>query len=302
MTTTATLPPVRQEFVKVPEDERSKKFHSVPISQVKEYWDRRPCNLFHSRAEIGTRQYFDEVEKRKYFVEPHIPDFAEFHKWRGKKVLEVGCGLGTESINFARNGALLTCIDLSEKSLELTKKRFEVFGLSAEFYNTNAEQLASYLPQDTKFDLIWSFGVIHHTPYPEACIEQFKKLLAPGGEIRIMVYSKISYKLFFLMRETGDWNFGHMDQLVARYSEAQTGCPVTFTYTFEEITDGLLKDWEVTKLYKAHIFAYNIEEYRKYNYVKEDCWKNVDDKMMEELEKELGWHTCIVARPKQYVD
>jgi len=296
------MPSVRQEFVKVPEEELNKKFHAVPISQVKEYWDRRPCNLFHSRSEVGTRQYFDEVEKRKYFVEPHIPGFAEFHKWRGKRVLEVGCGLGTESINFARAGAHLTCIDLSEKSLELAKKRFEVYGLSAEFYNTNAEQLSSFLPEGSKFDLIWSFGVIHHTPYPEACVEQFKKLLNPGGEIRIMVYSKISYKLFFLMRETGDWNFGHMDKLVARYSEAQTGCPVTFTYTFEEIRDELLKDWEVTKIYKAHIFCYNIEEYRKYNYVKEDCWKNVDDKMMEDLEKELGWHTCVIARPKQYVD
>jgi len=299
MAAATTLPSLQQEFIQVPEEEKRKQFSSVDISQVKEYWDRRPCNLFHSPAAIGSRQYFDEVEKRKYFVEPHIPGFAEFAKWRGKRVLEVGCGLGTESINFARNGATLTCVDLSEKSLELAKKRFEVYGLQASFYNANAEQLSSVLPEGSQFDLIWSFGVIHHTPHPESCVEEFKKLLAPGGEIRIMVYSKISYKLFFLMRETGDWNFGHMDKLVARYSEAQTGCPVTFTYTFEEIKDGLLKDWDVLSLKKSHIFSYNIEEYRKYNYVKEDCWKNVDDKMMEELETELGWHTCVVAKPKQ---
>lgn len=299
---TTTSPSVYSEFVKVSEDEKRKEFANIDISQVREYWDRRPCNLFHSRSEIGTRQYFDEVEKRKYFVEPHIPGFGEFAKWRGKRVLEVGCGLGTESTNFARNGAILTCVDLSEKSLNLTKKRFEVNGLNAEFYNANAEQLSTILPEGSKFDLIWSFGVIHHTPHPEACVEEFRKLLNPGGEIRIMVYSKISYKLFFLMRETGDWNFGHMDKLVARYSEAQTGCPVTFTYTFEEIKEGLLKDWDILSLKKAHIFMFKIEEYKNHQYVKEDCWRNVDDKMLEDLEQELGWHTCIIARPKHYIE
>ena len=71
------------------------------IDDVKKYWDDRPCNVRHSSKEIGTKEYFDEVERKRYTAEPHIPLFADFPAWKGKKVLEIGCGLGTEGINFA---------------------------------------------------------------------------------------------------------------------------------------------------------------------------------------------------------
>ena len=83
------------------------------VKDVKNYWNNRPCNIKHSKKEIGTKEYFNDVEYRKYFVEPHIPEFAEFDKWKGKKVLEIGCGIGTDSINFAKAGAILTCVELS---------------------------------------------------------------------------------------------------------------------------------------------------------------------------------------------
>src|SRR5690348_6605188 len=70
-------------------------FEQVAITEVKEDWNRRPCNIRHSTAPVGSRQYFDEVEARKYLVESHIPRFAEFERWRGKRVLEIGCGIGT---------------------------------------------------------------------------------------------------------------------------------------------------------------------------------------------------------------
>ena len=76
-------------------------FSEVSVDHVREYWNKRPCNIRHSPSEIGTRQYFDEVEARKYFIEPHILPFAQFERWKGKRVLEIGCGIGTDTINFA---------------------------------------------------------------------------------------------------------------------------------------------------------------------------------------------------------
>src|SRR2546426_3198474 len=83
-------------------------FQCVPIEQVQSFWNQRPCNIRHSLKPAGTKEYFDEVEARKYFVEPHIPRFAEFERWKGKRVLEIGCGIGTDTINFARHGSVAT--------------------------------------------------------------------------------------------------------------------------------------------------------------------------------------------------
>src|SRR5205823_13642882 len=122
-------------------------FQKTSIQKVSDYWNARPCNIRHSTKPVGTKEYSDEVEARKYFVEPHIPRFAEFERWRGKKVLEIGCGIGTASISFARRGALVTAVDLSEKSIEIARQRAEVYGLQdlIRFYCGDAEKLSDFL-------------------------------------------------------------------------------------------------------------------------------------------------------------
>src|SRR5205807_8312800 len=87
----------------------------------------RPCNIRHSPKPVGTREYFDEVEQRKHFVEPHIPGFAQFDRWAGKSVLEVGCGIGTAAVNFARHGAAYLGVELSEDSLNISRQRFSIY-------------------------------------------------------------------------------------------------------------------------------------------------------------------------------
>src|SRR5262249_38804101 len=170
------------------------------IEQVQGYWDRQPCNIRHGVAPIGTREYFDQVEARKYRVEPHIPGFADFPRWRGKKVLEIGWGIGTDGVNFARAGADRTAVELSGESLALCRRRFEAFGLSARFHQGNVEELSSIVPVEP-YDLVYSFGVVHHTPHPRRGIEQIMRYMRPGSELRLMLYAKISWKNLLIQLE-----------------------------------------------------------------------------------------------------
>ena len=167
------------------------------INEVKSFWDNRPCNVRHSIKEVGSREYFDEVEKKKFFVEPHIKSFSKFNEWNGKKVLEIGCGLATAGINFARYGAEYTGVELSEESLELSKKRFEVYNQRGEFYHGNAENLSDFLPEE-KYNLIYSWGVIHHTPHPEKVINEASKYLSKDGVFKLMMYASESWKNYMI--------------------------------------------------------------------------------------------------------
>jgi SAM-dependent methyltransferase len=254
------------------------------LDDVQSYWNRRPCNIRHSRAPIGTRQYFDEVEARKYMVEPHIPPFADFAAWKGKKVLEIGCGLGTDAVNFARAGADYVAIDLSDESVKLAKQRFEVFGLKGTFYVGNSEQLAEIV-KERDFDLIYSFGVIHHTPDPPAVIREARKLIAPGGRFKLMLYARDSWK--DIMIDAG------LDQ-----PEAQTGCPIAFRYTHEQVAALLAQGgFHADHIENAHIFPYVIEKYVNYEYEIQPWFKAMPGEMFEALEKRMGWHLLIDARP-----
>lgn len=268
----------------------------MSIDEIKNFWNNRPCNIRHSSKTIGTRDYFDEVERRKYFHEPHIKDFANFEFWKNKDVLEIGCGLGTESINFARAGARLTIVELSEKSLEICKQRFQVFNLQANFILGNAEELDKLLG-NKKFDLIWSFGVIHHSENPEKIVSQFSNHLKDiTSEVRIMVYSKISYKLFDILRKADKWDMSKSRELIQYWSEAEQGCPKTETYTFDEIADMFERNkLDVSDIWKDHIFPFDIPEYKKGNYVIAEEWENVSQEDMKMFERELGWHTMVIG-------
>lgn len=155
---------------------------SASIEDICVYWDRRPCNVRHSQLPVDTGNHFDEVKRRKYFVELfYIPGFADFPCWNGKRVLEIGCGIGTDAVNFARSGADYTGLDLSEVSLELTRTRFQVFGLKSQLIRINAEFL-SVAVEPSYFDLVYSFGVIHDRPYPERVIEEIHKVIQPEAQ------------------------------------------------------------------------------------------------------------------------
>jgi SAM-dependent methyltransferase len=262
------------------------------IERVKKYWDSRPCNIRHSRQPMGSRAYFDEVEARKYFVEPHIPGFADFAHG-GNNVLEVGCGIGTDTMNFARHGWDVTAVDLSSESLAIARQRAKVLGLEdrIKFVQANAEELSKSVPVEP-YDLIYSFGVIHHSPNPRAIIEELMKYAHSGTVVKIMLYYRFSWKILWMLLTEG-----YEPGFVAKHSEAETGCPVTFVYSKKEATE-LLSGFHVTKLEVEHIFPYSIPEYRNYEYKKVWYFRYLPEFSFRWLEKHFGWHLLITAEAR----
>ena len=153
------------------------------IKAVYTFWNDRPCNIKHSTKSEDNVEFFDEIATKRYRAEPHILNFIDSAQWKGKKVLDLGSGIGTDSIQFAKAGASVTCVDLTESGIALCKKNFALHHLSGVFYQGNIEELDTILPADQlhSFDLIWSFGVVHHTPNPKRVFELIPKFLNDSG-------------------------------------------------------------------------------------------------------------------------
>jgi SAM-dependent methyltransferase len=254
----------------------------ISVRQVEDFWDAQPCNINHSKKVVGTKEYFDDVEERKYFVEPHIKGFANFLNWKNKKVLEIGCGIGTDAVNFARAGAIYTGIELSQKSLNLAQQRFNVFGLNGTFIKGNVENLSSILKKEP-YDLIYSFGVIHHTPNITDALLEIKKFAHRQTTIKLMVYHSNSWKQSLI-------NDG-LDQ-----PEAQSGCLIANSYSKDEI-EIILKNagLKIDSISVDHIFPYNVEKYKKHEYEKEPWFKDMPSEVIKVLEKNFGWHLLLDA-------
>lgn len=245
---------------------------------VLEFWDSRPCNIRHSEKEVGTKAYFEEVTERKYFVENHILSFANFPAYKDKDVLEVGCGIGTAAQSFMEAGANYTGIDISPKSIELAKKRMDVFELTGDVYVADIQSLVS----EKQFDLVYSFGVLHHIQDLGSALRNIHTMLKPGGEFKLMMYASNSWKNACIM--------SGLDQF-----EAQSGVPIANTYTNEEMCS-LLVDFEDIQIKQDHIFQWNVEQYKQYKYKKEPWFEAMPETLLRTLESTFGWHMLITCR------
>ena len=157
---------------------------------VRRHWEADPCGRSLARSPVGTPEFFDEIERARYRLEPFIPAFAQFERWHGKSVLEVGFGLGSDLVRFARAGARVTGVDLTHASVELVRRRLALEGLDAELRVGDAEALPF---EDGSFDLVYSWGVLHHTPDTRRALDEVRRVLRPDGEARLMLYSRRSW-------------------------------------------------------------------------------------------------------------
>ena len=197
--------------------------------EVRQFWSEASCGEELYLVASDTEGYRRQSAKR-YELEPYIPQFAGFKQSGGKRVLEIGVGLGADHQSFAEAGAILTGIDLTERAIRHCRERFALVGLQSDLRVGDAEALG--LPNG-EFDLVYSWGVIHHSPNTAAAVLEIQRVLKPGGTARIMIYHKWSMVGVMLwlrygllrLRPTIPWV-----ELYDRYLES----PGTKAYTPEE--------------------------------------------------------------------
>lgn len=157
--------------------------------RVQSWWNKSPCCSMITNAVWGSKAFFEQVDLYKDTFETFIDKITDYPHWKRKRIPEIGVGLGKDFSRFAANGALATGIDLSEKSLSLTKKRLEIFNLRGDLCLADTENLPF---KDNVFDLVFSWGVLHHTPDTKKAINEAHRCLKQNGITIVMLYNKCS--------------------------------------------------------------------------------------------------------------
>jgi len=163
------------------------------LERVRTFWDTEACGTHFVQRFADKRDFFSQYREFRYRTEWHIPAFASFADAKGKQVLEIGCGNGADGLMFAAHGARYTGIDLTAEAVDATRQHFAVEGVDGRFRQENSEQLSF---ADDSFDIVYSFGVLHHTPTPQRAVSEVHRVLKPGGVALIMLYHRHSFNYY----------------------------------------------------------------------------------------------------------
>jgi len=284
------------------------------INTVRAFWDSNPCQATLSDAQ-DRRRYFEEISRKRYAGrEWHLPTVARFDSFPGKDVLEIGCGIATDGLEFARHGGRYVGVDLTPTSIELARERFDLFGVPGQFKVVNAEDALPF--PDESFDHVYSFGVIHHSPVPEKIVQEIHRVLRKRGTFTVMLYNRtsINYNVeIMFLRKLFKWLLlpGFMPRLIA----TTTGFD---RWKLEGHREILLKRWKVSKEewvsmntdgpYCPLARVYDSDEaadlFRPFGNVTQEVWEfNVDhwpfvkeiipDSFAKWLGRRWGWHRMI---------
>lgn len=163
--------------------------------EVKNYWNQAACGTEFIQLTKFSKEYFEAIEAFRYKVEPEIFAFAQFTRYHGKKVLEVGVGAGTDFLQWVRAGAITYGIDLTEEAIAHAHHRLMLYDLAAKDLQVGDAENIPY--EKNQFDLVYSWGVIHHSPNTFKALEELIRVTKPGGTIKIMIYNRNSLFAFY---------------------------------------------------------------------------------------------------------
>ena len=244
------------------------------LHDVRSFWTRnvnaeRIMGNTISSANRGDDQYFRDLEEQRYRSHYHILPWIEEMK-ANRSVLEIGCGIGMDSLQLAMHGLELTAIDLTHIGVSTAKKRFNSNDISGNFVNADAGHLPFL---DNCFDYVYSFGVLHHAPNTEATIDEVYRVLKPGGEARIMLYNRHS--------------LNELIHQITRipFEEKHEICPVVRRFTKNETRRMFRRFTHLTQSFE-YVFG---EGYGK-------VYKYTPKFLYHFMSRTVGWHIMITAQ------
>jgi SAM-dependent methyltransferase len=160
------------------------------IDEVRSYWSEHIHDLEITQHPVGSRGFFEDLDQYHFEKLHHLPRLVDFDGYRGRMVLEVGCGAGVDLARFAKGGADVTGVDLTASAIQLARANFEQQGLAGRFEVADGEHLPF---PDTTFDLVYAHGVVQYTANPQQLVDECRRVLKPGGQAVFQVYNRISW-------------------------------------------------------------------------------------------------------------
>ena len=255
-------------------------------------WSADPAGAVYGRAyEFGTREFFDEVKRHRYQdYAPWMPEVMGFKEFAGARLLEVGCGMGTDLLQFARAGASVTGVDLTPRSIQISQQHFAVYGASGDFAISDAEHLPF---ANESFDVVYSNGVLHHTPDTAGAVREVHRVLRPNGQARVMLYHRGSFGYWgeVIIRHGilgGELLRGNSPaDIMSRHVEFNQGGgnPLVKVYSRREARE-LFSMFSQVKV--------QVEQLTRPEFY--SLGRIIPEKMFRRLERSIGWNVIVSAR------
>jgi SAM-dependent methyltransferase len=260
--------------------------------RAREQWGEDPCGAVYGREhEFGSREFFDEVERHRYQdYAPWMPEVMGFNEFAGARLLEVGCGMGTDLLQFARGGAQVTGVDLTPRSIQISRQHLNVYGQSGDFAISDGENLPF---RDESFDVVYSNGVLHHTPDTAGAVREIHRVLRHGGLARVMLYHRGSAAYWgdIILRHgvlNGELLRGHTPaDIMSRYVEFNDsgGRPLVKVYSRREARQLFSMFGEariqVEQLTRGELYLLG---------------RLVPENIFRSLRRSIGWNVIVSAR------
>jgi SAM-dependent methyltransferase len=242
------------------------------VDAVRDFWQAHINNEYYTDATRASEEYFDEIERRRYATHYHLPALFASLDGQGKRLLEVGCGIGVDSIQLAGRGFDVTAVDLTENALAVAAQFAAHRGATVDFQLGNAERLDF---ADESFDAVYSFGVLHHTPDIRRSVQEVHRVLRPGGTAYVMLYHRDS--LVNLVHRTLRLPY---ESPVDRNDH----CPVVYTFSRNGVRR-LFRDFSTVTVRAAYPFTYGFGP----------LTTKVPLGIRRPLGQAIGWHLMITA-------